>query len=643
MADEFNSLEEEINISELLSAIWAHRFLIFLFTCLSIFLAGNYTLTAEKTFTARAIFQIEENDSPGFNIPGELGAIASLAGLSGGGGKSSSKSLIERVEGREFILLVTKKSSLDQDKYFNGYDPNHVDPLWKATIKKILGWEKTEAEKNAIIEKNIIKNYQKKVKFEETDGGAIEITVKHFDPNKAAEYANTFMEEIRKLVENESRAEQELRLSYLSETLADSLQEMDQAQKNLKEFALKNSAMAQENFISGSLKLDEIRMEKRKVEDISKLLSVLDKLVKTGNLDDSSYESLRASNPLVDDISFRRILGMSETISAWSWPEIETIEAVSATLNDRSKRLEVEINNIEENAKIYATSAEELAKFTRDAKIAEATYAVLIEQVKSQSLAAGFQPETFKVFEYATPPIEPSWPSKILVLALGAVFGVIIGCITALVNSVRRGVYYTRTALISDARAQLALKSKSIRKLSRRSITKIKPYISRQRVLALDEADIKLANQNIIYVLNSGGKINASDLAKLLAVQSGMSGRKVVLCDTTGQSEKAVVDKSKQGHKKTEILNLEDNLSLMTGSYGSSFFTSTDFKQKIKELSNQFDQVFICSSTSHSNLGLMALADFSPSFVLIAGLRSARKLDIKRIRKTQPVDLLFYD
>ena len=51
------------------------------------------------------------------------------------------------------------------------------------------------------------------------------------------------------------------------------------------------------------------------------------------------------------------------------------------------------------------TSAEDLSKFTRDAKVAEATYTVLIEQVKSQSLAAGFKPQTFKVFEYATEPL----------------------------------------------------------------------------------------------------------------------------------------------------------------------------------------------------------------------------------------------
>ena len=134
---------------------------------------------------------------------------------------------------------------------------------------------------------------------------------------------------------------------------------------------------------------------------------------------------------------------MSETISAWIWPEIEMIEAVSATLRDRIKRLDVEIKNIEENAKLYATSAEDLDKFKRDAKIAEATYTVLIEQVKSQTLAAGFQPETFKVFEYATPPIAPSSPKRLLVLALGAALGVVTGCALAISNAKRRCVFTT--------------------------------------------------------------------------------------------------------------------------------------------------------------------------------------------------------
>ena len=50
---------------------------------------------------------------------------------------------------------------------------------------------------------------------------------------------------------------------------------MEKAQENLKNYALANSAMAQENFINDSLKLDQIRMEQRKAKINSNLLSIM--------------------------------------------------------------------------------------------------------------------------------------------------------------------------------------------------------------------------------------------------------------------------------------------------------------------------------------------------------------------------------
>ena len=83
MSQNSNLEDDEIDLSELFAALWSHKFLITFFTGLSIFLAGYYALTAEKKFTAKSIFQIEQNDSSsGFNLSGELGALASLAGFS---------------------------------------------------------------------------------------------------------------------------------------------------------------------------------------------------------------------------------------------------------------------------------------------------------------------------------------------------------------------------------------------------------------------------------------------------------------------------------------------------------------------------------------------------------------------------------
>ena len=264
-------------------------------------------------------------------------------------------------------------------------------------------------------------------------------------------------------------------------------------------------------------------------------------------------------------------------------------------MRDRIKRLDVEITNIEENVKMYAISAEDLTKYERDVKIAEATYTVLIEQVKSQTLAAGFQPETFKVFAYATPPLAPSSPNRKLVLAIGSLLGIFIGCALALMNSIQKSVYYSRSALLSNVNANLALKSKPIRRLARKTISTVEAQLSKQQITELAEADLKLGSKNIIYVMSSGGLPTASNAAWLLATQSAQSGRNVLLCDTTGQSEKQIKEITTTDGSDFPIHNVSNNISVVTGAVGSSFFTSKTFNGTIKDLAERFDQVFVCA------------------------------------------------
>ena len=172
MSNNSNIQDDELDPRELLAVLWSHKILITLLTGLSIFLAGYYALTAERKFSAKAIFQIEQTDSSSsFNLTKELGNLASIAGFSNLGEVSSAEILIERATGREFIISLQNKLSLDQDPYFNSYVEGfeYKDPFWKATIKKIIGWQKTELEKKAIIEFNVLKNFRKSVLFNITE------------------------------------------------------------------------------------------------------------------------------------------------------------------------------------------------------------------------------------------------------------------------------------------------------------------------------------------------------------------------------------------------------------------------------------------------------------------------------------------
>ena len=141
MQDQTEIIDDDISLAELSAALWAHKLLIILVTGLSIFLSGYYAINAEKVYKSTAVFEIEESRSGGLNIPGDLGAIAAIAGF-GTVNSSGTDILLERIMGREFILKATRVLSLDKDPFFNTYDPDRIDPLWKALLKKLIGWEK---------------------------------------------------------------------------------------------------------------------------------------------------------------------------------------------------------------------------------------------------------------------------------------------------------------------------------------------------------------------------------------------------------------------------------------------------------------------------------------------------------------------
>ena len=236
MAEQFeHQQDDEINLAELFALVWSHKILIGFITGICIFFSGYYALTADKIYTASAVFEIKKNDANGFNIPGDLGALASLAGV-GGATSSGSSSLLERLTKREFILLASDRLSLEKDPFFQTYDPNATDSLWKSKIKSLIGWQKSFQDDQSIIQQTVIENYNKHVQISETDGGAISISVKHGNPEFSAQYANGIMEQVRRLIVEEDRKNKDFRLTYLAETLADALQEMENAQNNLKNY-----------------------------------------------------------------------------------------------------------------------------------------------------------------------------------------------------------------------------------------------------------------------------------------------------------------------------------------------------------------------------------------------------------------------
>ena len=74
------SENDEINLSEIFSALWYHKALIAIATCFGVLLAAHLIITTERKFTAVAIFDINSGDQPKMDIRGDLALLLHLPG-----------------------------------------------------------------------------------------------------------------------------------------------------------------------------------------------------------------------------------------------------------------------------------------------------------------------------------------------------------------------------------------------------------------------------------------------------------------------------------------------------------------------------------------------------------------------------------
>ena len=592
---EYEKQHDNIDLGETFSIIFSHKLLILFCVSLAFFLGLFYSSSTPKKFTSTAVFKLSpKNNGPKLSLSRDVSALAAISGFNPAS-LSAQELILERLKGSAFIVQIEKELNLSEDNFFNTYNPNQKEVFWIAKLRELTGATQTEIDHDTMTQKVIVGNYKEYVDVRMSLGGALELSVTHKDPKKSSQYANKIMDFTNALFRQESEEEIEKRLQYLSSTLAGALQDLENSQNDLKNFALKNSTLARENFLQGSLKLDQSRIDLKKSLEILTLLNLLQETVQTGDLDDNRYQEIREQYPLIDDVGFRRILGMGESISAWSWPNINVLKAITNTISDRIERLNIKIAGIEDQAELYASSAEDLARLTREAKIAEATYTVLIEQVKSQALTAGYSADSFTIIEYATPPRKPSSPKTLLLLALSTTLGLFVGFILAFINGFRRDVFYSHRSLINKIGFKPTFNSKRLSRLSKKPYLQIGQNILKGDTALLDEILLNMGDENIICVMKLKGKLNAAKLARTLAAYCALSGRKTLICDTDLLTKENYSKNNSVNIKDNSIKKLSTNLDLLelNEKYdGIKSFNCPKFNTKINELSKNYDKTF---------------------------------------------------
>lgn len=648
MQDSQNSIpEDEINLNDLFITLWAHKLLIICTCVLGIMFSIYYIQNTDKKFTSTAIFKLDKTNSIGLSLAGNNSKL--MTGLPGFGGLNKVSVLpVDQVSGRIFIQSLDAKLNFQSDPYFNTYNHKSVDPIWKSFIKRVIGWKKSSTDSQETIWQGIVKKYSKSVVLDETDDGSAKVIVTHVNPLRAAEIANVIMNMIISSEKIKKTTKQEKQLSYLSNTLAKALGELELAQSNLKEFALQNSALPLESFTAGSLNLDILREKFNQTSELHEAVEALLYTVQNKTTNQTNYMSLREQFPIIDQVEFRRVMGQNEIISSWSWPDTDTVIAVFDTLSERKNILQSKINTSQINANRSGLALDTYAKLEREAKIAEATYTVLIEQVKAQSMIAGFQPDNTEIYEYASAPIYSSSPKYNQVLPLGAIIGLFLGIALSLVLALYRGVYYSRKSLKSGAQSSLSFSVRTLLSLRNKSLNDISTMlIKKPRPVLRDmAAEIHKSCANQIVVTSLQSKLLGNDVARVLASYMQSGTMKIAVINFSSKSKQLNIDHERlsvgsfvvsehAGH--VSVLEPDGDLAAM------ELLGQKDFWVSIQSLNPTFDLVFLSADNLDAMSLLTALKGHKTFHITLARTKKTKSATLIEMRSRLPIQGLLYD
>ena len=598
---------DEINLAELLLRLWKYKFLfvvvILIFVCCSVV----YISKTPKIYTSTSIFIPENKSSSNTFLNGALAQLSSIKQLTGiSPVASNSEALIERFTGRDFILQLAHELKLYDDQFFNRDAPKIQEPFWKTKLKSLINWQSRSLNPAQIAEWNVLENFKKNVTITDTSGGAIKISSDHFDPERAAEIANHTTTKIISVLKTEKLESVNAHLDYLSQRLADSLIAFENAEENLKQFMLSDNTVAKESFYKGSIILDKLRTQ---LEDSKKQIDTIDVLLSyTGRASHTfqDYSALRKKYPLLDQSDFRRILGISEIISAWSWPSVETLMRIRNSIQDRISSLETEIRKYEKEAIKYATSAEQLNKLKREMQIAEATYKVLVEHAKIQSLAAGFTEDTSQIIAAADAAIVETEPKKRLILAIAATAGFLVSAILSLILSSNKGVLYSSGELLRTISPKFHHKIRSLNYYRTSNLHELQDRLVRRPAPWLKQLFLETsANRRTtsIIVADTTNLHAATVIARLLAVRAHEFDMSVAYVDLSKTLQLLDIKQDDQvGETKTEIEVAEfitgcTEYNYRSGRQNVEWLFSKSFQKTIDFLNTKHDTIIFSANS----------------------------------------------
>ncbi len=203
----------EFDLLDLLLVMAERKFTIILATILGLFLGLGLVLLMKPTFTAKALIMPPQQGQSSAGMISQLGSLASITGLGGGAVKDPNDLYLGILQSVTMADAIIKRLDL-QNVY-------HTPKISMARVR-LAGASKFMSEK----------------------GGMISITVKDEDPKRAADIANTYVDELHALNSRLVIGEAAVRRNFFASQMELEKDRLTDAEIALKETEEKTGAVS---------------------------------------------------------------------------------------------------------------------------------------------------------------------------------------------------------------------------------------------------------------------------------------------------------------------------------------------------------------------------------------------------------------
>ncbi|MBT1450693.1 LPS O-antigen length regulator [Glaciecola sp. XM2] len=222
------SNDEEIDLRELFVAIWKGKWLIIIITFLFSVVAVFYAIKQPNVYTSQALLAPVEQDQSLAGLQGQLGGLASLAGINLGGGSSNKTQLaIEILQSRTFVSEFIEKYEILPDlmavESWNmvsnkvNYDPELYDEVAKKWVRDVSLPRKPQPSLQEAY--RVFMQHLSIVTDKET--GMVSLSIEHLSPFVAKQWVDWLVKEINETMKMRDVEEAGKSTSFLSSQLAE--------------------------------------------------------------------------------------------------------------------------------------------------------------------------------------------------------------------------------------------------------------------------------------------------------------------------------------------------------------------------------------------------------------------------------------